>query len=80
MCLSLLNRRIWPGIVDAVGDTIRCRSYGVIASPKCSSLVGKKLEPKLLNKNILEYAQILVGSGRFMIFHIEGHSNLHMGL
>ena len=26
------------------------------------------------NKNILEYAQ-MVTSGRFMIFHIEGHSS-----
>ena len=31
----------------------------------------------LYNKNILKYAQILVISGRFMIFHIEGHSNRH---
>ena len=30
----------------------------------------------LYNKNILKYAQILVTSGRFMIFHIEGHSNI----
>ena len=30
----------------------------------------------LNNKNILEYAQILVTSGRFMIYHIEGHSNV----
>ena len=30
----------------------------------------------LYNKNILEYAQILVTSGRFMIFHIEGHSSI----
>ena len=29
----------------------------------------------LYNKNNLEYAQILVTSGRFMIFLIEGHSN-----
>ena len=29
----------------------------------------------LYNKNVLKYAQILVISGRFMIFHIEGHSN-----
>ena len=29
----------------------------------------------LHNKNILEYALLLVDSGRFMIFHIEGHSN-----
>ena len=27
------------------------------------------------NSNILEYAQILVTSGMFMIFHIEGLSN-----
>ena len=27
----------------------------------------------LYNKNILEYAHILVTSGRFMIFHIEGY-------
>ena len=26
------------------------------------------------NKNILEYAQILVTDGKFMIFDIEGHS------
>ena len=32
----------------------------------------------ICNKNILKYAQILVtsGSGRFMIFDIEGHSNI----
>ena len=43
--------------------------------------VGKKLETKLQyfdiylhNKNILEYALLLVHSGRFMIFHIEGSS------
>ena len=43
--------------------------------------VGKKLETKLQyfdiylhNKNILEYGLLLVGSGRFMIFHIEGRS------
>ena len=29
----------------------------------------------LYNKNILKYAQILVTSGKFMIYHIEGHSN-----
>ena len=29
------------------------------------------------NKNILEYAQILITSGRYIIFHIEGHSNEH---
>ena len=28
----------------------------------------------LYYKNILEYAHILVNSGRFMIFHIEGYS------
>ena len=44
--------------------------------------VGKKLETKLQyidiylhNKNILEYGLLLVGSGRFMIFHNEGRSN-----
>ena len=44
--------------------------------------VGKKLETKLQyidiylhNKNVLEYGLLLVGSGRFMIFHIEGLSN-----
>ena len=26
------------------------------------------------NKNVLEYGLLLVGSGRFMIFHIEGRS------
>ena len=31
----------------------------------------------LYNKNVLKYAQILVTSGRFMIFHIEGHSNIY---
>ena len=31
----------------------------------------------LRNKNILEYAQISVTSGRFMIFHIEGHSTVY---
>ena len=43
--------------------------------------IGKKLESKLQyfdiylhNKNILEYALLLVHSGRFMIFHIEGSS------
>ena len=42
---------------------------------------GKKLDAKLQyfemyvhNRNILEYTPILVGSGRFIIFHIEGHS------
>ena len=30
----------------------------------------------LHNKNILEYAQILVTGGKFMIFDIEGHSTL----
>ena len=46
--------------------------------------VGKKLETKLQyfdiylhNKNILEYGLLLVGSGRFMIFHIEGHSIIY---
>ena len=28
----------------------------------------------LHNKNVLEYGLLLVGSGRFMIFHIEGRS------
>ena len=28
----------------------------------------------LQNKNILEYAQILLTGGKFMIFDIEGHS------
>ena len=32
----------------------------------------------LYNKNIFEYAQILEGSGRFMIFHIEGHSTIYI--
>ena len=31
----------------------------------------------LHNKNVLEYGLLLVGSGRFMIFHIEGRSNKH---
>ena len=31
----------------------------------------------LHNKNILEYALLLVGSGRFMIFHIESHSSTY---
>ena len=31
----------------------------------------------LYNKNILEYAQILVTSGRFMIFYNEGHSSTY---
>ena len=38
--------------------------------------VGKKLKAKLLylnNKNISEYAQILVTGGKIMIFDIEGH-------
>ena len=35
---------------------------------------------KIMNKDILEYAQILVTSGRFMIFHIEGHSNKYRAL
>ena len=46
--------------------------------------VGKKLETKLQyfdiylhNKNILEYGLLLVGSGRFMIFHIKGRSKVH---
>ena len=46
--------------------------------------VGKKLETKLQyfdiylhNKNILEYALLLVHSGRFMIFHIEGSSIIY---
>ena len=34
----------------------------------------------LHNKKILEYAQILVGSGRFVIFHIKGHSNKNVAL
>ena len=45
--------------------------------------VGKKLETKLQyidtylhNKNVLEYGLLLVDSGRFMIFHIEGRSNI----
>ena len=29
----------------------------------------------LHNENVLEYGLLLVGSGRFMIFHIEGRSN-----
>ena len=47
--------------------------------------VGKKLETKLQyfdiylhNENILEYALLLVRSGRFMIFHIEGRSNKYV--
>ena len=32
----------------------------------------------LYNKNILKYAQILVTSGRFMIFHIEGYSRIYL--
>ena len=43
--------------------------------------VGKKLETKfdryLHNKKILEYAQVLVTDGRFMIFDIEGHSKVY---
>ena len=47
--------------------------------------VGKKLETKLQyidiyrylhNKNVLEYGLLLVGSGRFMISHIEGRSKV----
>ena len=34
----------------------------------------------IMNKDILEYAQILVTSGRFMIFHIEGHFNKYRTL
>ena len=33
-----------------------------------------KLDIYLHNKNVLEYGLLLVGSGRFMIFHIEGRS------
>ena len=32
------------------------------------------------NKNILEYAQILVTDGRFIIFDIEGRSNRILSL
>ena len=32
----------------------------------------------LYNENILEYAQIMVTSGRFMILHIEGHSSIYV--
>ena len=30
-----------------------------------------------IRPNILKYGQILVTSGRFMIFDIEGHSNIY---
>ena len=47
--------------------------------------VGKKLGTKLQyfdrylhNKNILEYVQILVTDGGFMILYIEGHSNYYI--
>ena len=33
----------------------------------------------LYNKNILKYAKILITSGRFMIFHIEGYSTTAKG-
>ena len=36
----------------------------------------QQFDISLHNKNILEYAHILVTSDRFMIFHIEGYSNL----
>ena len=46
------------------------------------NVVNKELETNLqyidiylYNKNILKYGLLLVGSGRLMIFHIEGHSN-----
>ena len=47
--------------------------------------VGKKLETKLQysdiyldlhNKNVLKYGLLLVGSGRFMVFHIEARGSL----
>ena len=48
--------------------------------------VGKKLEIKLQyfdtylhNENILDYVLLLVGSGRFMIVHNEGHSIIKHG-
>ena len=31
----------------------------------------------LYNKDIIKYAQILVTSARFMIYHIEGHSTIY---
>ena len=34
----------------------------------------------LYNKNILEYSKILVTSGRFIIFHIEGYSNKYVDM
>ena len=52
----------------------------------CKKLVqvGKELEVTILwqilvilyNKNILEYAQILVTGGKFMIFEIKGHPTI----
>ena len=48
---------------------------------KNSCNVAKRTDARfyLYNENILEYAQVLVTSGRFMIFHIEGHSNMYVG-
>ena len=34
----------------------------------------------LLHKNILDYSQIVVPGGNFMILHIEGHSIIHFNV
>ena len=38
-------------------------------------MVFTNLESKLHNENIIDYSQILVTGGKFMIFDIEGHPN-----
>ena len=62
-------------------QNFRCRNITCIFLKKIVH-VGKKLEAKLqyfdgylYDKNILEYVQILVTGGKFMIFDIEGHPN-----
>ena len=62
-----------PKILD-LENVICIITKNLVNVAMCSDAWFYNIFMYLYNKNILKYAQILVTSGRFMIFHIEGYS------
>ena len=49
----------------------------ILSMLPCVQMRGFTIFLCMYNKFFFKYAQILVTSGRFMIFHIEGHSIIY---
>ena len=79
--IRLLSIEFWKNVLNLQNfRSGKCYLHFCQKSCQC----WKKLETKLQyidiylhNKNVLNYGLLLVGSGRFMIFHIEGHSTIY---